>query len=257
MVSCVFNYYPRIAEVLWLDLETNSDNCLTNSILELHAQYANWYDPYAPPLASFYALVIPEKSINLFSSIDAASTCPSFEQFVESLELSDWCKSTFTSNKLISDLYSRACAEHARDTLRASMSIEAVVERFSIFLDALSLAGGKRFVRDQAPVQQHVLAGRNVHYDMSVLRKIAPDLFTRFAKHVYDTGPLSFLSNVLNGVIPTYSSSTSGDHRAVYDVVNTRLTNKDLVDAIVLDTKTLRLKNEYENRINIQQIKNH
>lgn len=229
MVSCLFNYFPRVNEVLWLDLETNTDNCLTNTILELYAQYAHWYDPNAVPRSSFYALAVPERTIALF---EKETEQPTLEKFTDTLELSIWCLNTFKNNGLLFDLYTYACAQHAQDTLRSTMSIESVSKRFVAFLDDLNSKAESKTDRP------HVLAGRNVHYDMSVLRKFAPEIFTRIAKHVYDTGPLSFLSNVLNGVIPSYSSSTSGDHRAIYDVTNTRLTNKDLVDAIVLRNHT-------------------
>lgn len=217
MATCLYNYFPHNRNVLWVDIETNNDDCMRNKILEIYAQYSDWYDPERPPVASFYALVLPESTVSL-----CEDSVPSFDRFVDSLDLSSWCASTFANNGLLDDLYNEA--RSAADTVahtgvRAAMSIESVAERFVSFLDSLN--------------STYIFAGKNVHYDVTVLSKFVPAIYKRAAKHVYDTGPLSFISIAQTGVMPSYSSA-SGDHRAVTDVKNTKLTNRDLVDSLVI-----------------------
>jgi oligoribonuclease (3'-5' exoribonuclease) len=209
------------SKLLWLDLETNTNIVGSNSVLELFAQLADWRECSSQQdVPAFYALMLPEPTLQL---VEARPQDFSREEFIETLGMSEWCRTMFIQNGLVDALVDAARRFGAN--VRAHMSSDAVGPRFLEFIGVHC-----------APHGACVFAGKNIHYDMTVLARAFPAVQQSpfVAKHTYDVGTLFFVCNVvLKGALPAaVLPQATGAHRAVVDVLCTRQTNKLLLDAL-------------------------
>ncbi len=208
--------------LFWIDLETNNNLIQTNYILEIFVQYSDWYNITANDFNHvFWAFVLPEETILLFEN--SLNNIVTYEQFIASLKLSNWCVGTFNKNGLIKQLWQRA--NLLRKKIRKCMSSQSVEQRLINFM-----------FKECNHNKPFVFAGKNLHYDMAVLSRLFPLLFesNRLAKHTYDVATLYFINELkFCGYTCFEPAENSQDHRAAYDVWKTRHMNKQLVDSLV------------------------
>lgn len=193
--------------VLWIDLETNHNDVLSNKILEIFIQYASGFSCNSEPISEFYSLVVPE-----------GTQTSSHEEFIQSLELSTWCSDVFKVNGLLTDLYDA-------DTKNTIDNVKQNLDRWLAYL--VDTANAKCFV----------FAGKNIHYDMTVINRVFGDVLKKYpiAKHTYDISTLYYIHRANGGKDISVIPSTI--HRAYSDVISTRNMNSVLLEIYFLHPK--------------------
>lgn len=193
---------PRNSLVLWIDLETNHNDVFTNEILEIFIQYASCFSCNSAPISEFYSLVVPESSLTKTSSR---------EVFTQSLGLSEWCNNVFQTNGLLNDLYDS----------ETKNTINNVKQNLDSWL---------AYLVDSANVKCFVFAGKNIHYDMTVINRVFGDVLKKYpiAKHTYDISTTYYIHRANGG----NDISIPSTHRAYADVISTRNLNSLLLRCI-------------------------
>lgn len=188
--------------VLWIDLETNHNDVFTNEILEIFIQYASCFSCNSEPISEFYSIVVPERSLAKTSSREA---------FIQSLELSDWCSNVFQVNGLLDDMYDA----------ETKNTINNVKQNLDSWL---------AYLVDSANVKCFVFAGKNIHYDMTVINRVFGDVLKKYpiAKHTYDISTMYYIHRATDG----NDISIPSTHRAHSDVISTRKMNSILLRCI-------------------------
>lgn len=192
--------------VLWLDLETNHNDVFTNEIMEIYIQYADWFQCESEPLEEFYSLIIPAQSQQ--SSFDSKT------EFVKSLDLSTWCSHVFEVNGLLDEMYNVVD--------KTDKSVECVKKNLGEWLEYLTL---------KYKLNSIVFAGKNIHYDMTVINRVFGDVLKRYpiAKHTYDISTLYYIHKASGEDL----SNSLAIHRAQSDVISTRFMNSILLKILV------------------------